>query len=183
MEHKHASHAAIVRKLSNATYPGFDEFRGYIRSFKWRFPYFAKGIVSPDRPSSLFVRDDAVWFGDNTKKVTEVQEDLHGGEYEAESGVEVAAVETERTLNSPIFRALWNLLPAGTDAFTAFVQIQMLKDCPIEDLDSSGTFTIRVASYPVIIEHQTEVMVFRDHRKHLSVLQSSWGASEVTVCL
>ncbi|MGP8298187.1 hypothetical protein ACTPOK_09600 [Streptomyces inhibens] len=169
----HVSHAAIVKRLSNTTYPGFEEFRRYFDSYRWRFPRFPPGV---------FVKGDAVWFGDNSKWTSTSASDPHDLDDDGEA--QIAAVETVRALNSPDFRALWNLLPAGTDAFVAFIQIYMLNDCPIDDLDGHpGTYTIRVASYLTILEHQVETPIFQANQKHLSVLQPSWGATEVTVCL
>lgn len=172
-------HAAIVKKLSSTTYPGFEEFRTYLSSTQWRFPKFTPGV---------FVKGDAVWFGDNSKKVSTSAEGNPHHLDDDDTDTEIAAVETERFLNDSAFRAMWNLLPAGTDAFVAFIQIHMLKSNPLgsrghDDHPGTGTYTIRVASYLTIHEHQVETPIAQDHQKHLSVFQPSWGATEVTICL
>ncbi|MFH8561964.1 hypothetical protein [Streptomyces sp. NPDC017988] len=143
--------SAIVRKLSDATYPGFDEFKTYFQSCADAFPGYADDIV-------LVQNDSMIQFNGGAAPVTAV-------------------------LNKPEFRYLWTLLPAGMDAFTAFVQLHVLTSAEAMGLDGmTGTYTIKVHSYPAIYESQNEAQCSQEHRMYLEAKGGS-EIVDVTVCL
>ncbi|MFH8409567.1 hypothetical protein ACH4FX_33015 [Streptomyces sp. NPDC018019] len=142
--------SAIVRKLSDATYPGFEEFKAYFQSCAGAFPDFNDAV--------LVKNDTMIQFNGGAKAVTDV-------------------------LNKPEFRHLWTLLPAGMDAFTAFAQLHVLNHAEVLGLgDTTGTYTIKVHSFPRILEHQNEAQLTQDHRVHLEAVGDS-EYIDVTVCL
>ncbi|WP_369394707.1 hypothetical protein AB5J72_49840 [Streptomyces sp. CG1] len=144
----------IVRKLSDAAYPGFDEFRTYFDSCSDEFPAFAPAVTPV-----IAVKDSQIQFEGQPEDVDAV-------------------------LNKTEFRWMWNLLPAGTDAFVAFVQLYALKYAKLMGLDGlKGTYTIRVRTYLQLTEHQNEAQLSQNHRMHLTADENSWGPEEVTICL
>ncbi|MGP8298186.1 hypothetical protein ACTPOK_09595 [Streptomyces inhibens] len=159
------SHAAVVQKLTTAVYPGFEEFSTYFNSCSSGFPEFTPGV---------FVKEDAIWFGDRV-----VRSDPHGV-HDSVGPVD----EMDAVLNRTEFQWMWHLLPAGTDAFTAFIQLYTMKHASDVGLGGrTGTFKIRVTACCKILEQQLEGPHTQTHRMTLSVAAQSWGADEVIIYL
>lgn len=158
-------HAAVVDGWTQRVYPGFEEFATYFDSCWNTFPSFTPGV---------FIRDNAIWFGEEVRT-----RHPHGMD-----NIEGPAGEMTKILNGPEFRWMWNLLPAGTDAFTAFIQLYTMMNASVIDLgDWTGTYTIRVAACREIMEQQLEGPHAQTHRMSLEAVEGSWGTTEVTVFL
>lgn len=103
---------AILRKVSTATWPGFEDFQEYFRGCSEQFWSYRSN-------HDVKRTDSAIVFG----------------------GPRVS--DMLRIMDQPEFRMLHNLLPAGTDAVTAFCQIYALKYRDRLGLqDTHGTYTI-----------------------------------------
>ncbi len=90
---------AIIKKWSEQTYPGFEEFKSYVESCD---------LVSYKNDGVNRNNDDScIWFNDAS-----------GGRPQA---------DMEYILNVPKFRHFHNLMPAGTDPAIAFCQLMTLR--------------------------------------------------------
>ncbi len=141
--------SAIVTKLSDQTYPGFDEFKKYFSSCAAAFPRYAPDINS---------NSDTITFWGEASAMQDV-------------------------LNTPEFRLMWNLLPAGMDAVTAFVQVYALKYPKHMSLDGmTGTYTLRVNIWNSLWEEQNEAQYSQQHRYAFSVKENRRDTL-LTICL
>ncbi|MCX5413325.1 hypothetical protein [Streptomyces sp. NBC_00059] len=141
--------SAVVRTVSESTWPGFVEFRSYFMSCADAFW---------DWPGHVRERDSVFEFCGSSDDMVAI-------------------------MNRPEFRAMRNLLPAGTDAVTAFCQIYALKYGEELGLSgASGTYTLRCRLWPRVIENRDSTWPRQDSVFTHSVT-GSWDVLEVTVCL
>lgn len=162
---RHWNHPATANYLTGSVYPGFKEFSTYFDSCSSGFPEFTPGVS---------LKGDTIWFGEDVAR-----SDPHGAD-DSVGPVE----EMDEVLNRTEFQWMWHLLPAGTDAFTAFIQLYTMRHASSLDLSGhTATITIRVAACLGIFEQQVEKVATQAHRMTLGVYPHSWGTREVTICL
>ncbi|WP_330925567.1 hypothetical protein [Candidatus Sororendozoicomonas aggregata] len=107
----------IIKKWSDQTYPGFEDFKNYVESCD--VISYKNDEVHRDNSNN-----DCIWFRD------------------ASSGR--AQSDMEYVLNTPKFRHYHNLMPAGTDPAVAFCQLMVLQyRSKLELMGESGTYLIR----------------------------------------
>ncbi len=121
---------AVIRKWSDQTYPGFDEFRRYVESCK----------ILDYKNHEVHRNDKCIWFRD------------------ASSGR--ASADMEYILNVAKFRHFHNLMPAGTDPAIAFCQLMVLRYRSQLDLaNESGTYLIRFNVWSDINTNKNEAQL------------------------
>lgn len=167
------SPGAIERKLSDATWPGFEDFKQYFESCAQHFWAYktAQGVHATS---------SAIVFGD--APVQQIGTTM-GSFGRPERVMSETSDEMVRILNTPEFRAMYNLLPAGTHVVSAFCQLYVLKYREKLGLARArGTYTLKFSVWPHVTEHQNEAQLSQE-----TVITYSASANKktwpVTVCL
>ncbi len=145
---------AIVRKWSNQTYPGFEEFKSYVESCD---------IVSYKNDEVHRNDDDScIWFRG------------------ASDGRDQA--DMEYILNVPKFRHFFNLMPAGTDPAITFCQLMALRyKSKLNLSDESGTYLIRFHVWNTIYAHKNEAQLSQQVTYDFSASNKDY--SNMIICL
>ncbi|NLU68528.1 hypothetical protein [Streptomyces sp. HNM0574] len=161
---------AIERKLSDATWPGFEDFKRYFESCAQQFWEYKT-------PKGVHPTSSAIVFGDGEVKQTGTTG------FPPRPVMSETCDEMVRILNTAEFRAMYNLLPAGTHVVSAFCQLYVLKYREKLGLAGArGTYTLRFSVWPDVLEHQDEAQFSQDTLVRYSASDSkrTWP---VTVCL
>ncbi|QWQ43759.1 hypothetical protein KME66_24370 [Streptomyces sp. YPW6] len=164
---------AIERKLSDATWPGFEDFRQYFESCAQRFWDYRAS-------QGVHATSSAIVFGDG--EVKQIGTTL-GSFGRLEPVMSEKQDEMVRIMNTPEFRAMYNLLPAGTHVVTAFCQLYVLKYRQKLGLaNARGTYTLTFSVWPHVSEHQNEAQLSQETLITYSAsgTRKNWP---VTVCL
>jgi hypothetical protein len=144
---------AIIRKWSDQTYPGFEEFKNYVESCDI-LSYRNDEVHRNDS-------DSCIWFKDASGR---------------------ASADMEYILNVAKFRHFHNLMPAGTDPAIGFCQLMVLKYRSKLNLNNeSGTYLMRFHVWTDIYTNKNEAQY--SQKVNFSYSASNKEYYNMIVCL